>query len=276
MITEHKSTIRVMACIFFGIAFGALIGSEWRFASVWLVAVIGGVLAGLAGAIAFAFKDIKLWAPVAWRCASVWEWPNWEIWKKLGIDIFSVLCLLCSVSMFTLLLAFIFPQNSEEEFFSLMELYDPAFYLADILMVMVFCPIIYMIVLSVYSDEKTEKTQEDFLLANKAIIKYGNPVIVFGFYPFAGLWYAMKGLIWLAPKIPGCFCLIGRFLKYLAKPIYSDALVLVVLHATIGGAIGAYVGGLWHIMSIGAICAGLGALQYQFISKPYFLKPSLA
>jgi len=232
----QRILLRVAVSIFAGSFLGGLIGSQLQCVSLLWSASVGCVCGGLFATVFFTFEDIRLWAPVAWKRASGWHMPEkkWfsELCKSAGLVFGAIASMAASLALLYGLLCLVFPENGENASAEINK--------AGCLCILYMIWILYM---------QIKKGRD---LSARETIKYGNPVAVFIVFP---IWWT-KTILW--------------FLWYLGKLIYSDALVLVVLHAVLGGAVGAHIGGLWSVLGISAACAVSGAVQYEVLSKRVF------
>ena len=227
-----------------GAGIGALIALEINSYFWWLGLIIGGVF----GYLLYDIKAVARAVPRAWCAASGWKLDG-EAWKIRGLVTLAFVSVLASALLAILVGSFLggrIDHVSTWEFvfahkISVMALLVFLSMAVPAALAIGVSGFSYALALSVVSLLSRE---DDIMRDFRSIIKFGNPVAVFVYWPIVILRHS-PAAVWRAAIA------VGLFIKYLFLAIHSDERLLCGIDA----AIGALAGGAF------------GVANYEIVSK---------
>lgn len=253
-----KKSLRIFLASFIGIICGGLVLSKINGQFSFLRLIIGMIIGGPLGYLAYDFKTVAKKAPMAWNAVKGWK-PNKKWWREFGSMILPVVSI--SSTCIIGLLAFVTPLIALLEEPSLMQSLK---YSILAFPIVTFVMTLMGIFFEMIGDEKERKR-------NSLFFKKYNPFRVY-------LWllpkYTVLGLIWLIKQVfhitihtPGflwkAITTIALFIKTLIIRIHRDERLVCMFDVMLGIVIFYF----WGNLILSAIIGGLLAvLNWQIIS----------
>ncbi|MFH1207879.1 MAG: hypothetical protein V1668_04795 [Patescibacteria group bacterium] len=166
-----------IACLL-GTVVGLAVSHQFHW-PIWLGMVIGGTLAY------FSWDPKKVWRAVSQSCQKIRDWlPDKQRLKTSFYMTLSAFALSTSLHVFLIVLYLLNESHSLtdiDQIFQMMFVY------------MAGC-VVFSFILFTYLNNASNEWNQDRVNQAKLLIRYGNPLAVYVYWP-------IRGLIWLAPKL---------------------------------------------------------------------------